>query len=406
MIEPDPPTTDSTPATQWGEVVPASRPTPIPMAIRIAIFGFGIVVPIVCHLLTLNHPPSPPEWQSGALRHKLGYLLSGRCGWPMFPLLGFAMFCLGMVTIVEKQAAKGWVRFGVFTGVLVTVWYLFAFSLSFGGVFLGPIGLLLGAGIFLLVIYGIYLACTIIKNNEDKGIVALVFLFGGIILVSSFVWGFEGLTALFIIPFFVSLILSTPLAFLVYLGMSIRIIRIYREDLRYSIAELMGAVTWLAMFFAAIRATITNSLAEYAQLPLEPPEGCYIATAAANGHPAIVGSHRLSAVMGQPVFVNQQLTTFKAAELVLRAISPGSHRAFRFVYNRIGPPLAAMLGSRLLASLAYLSLKPAEWLCWLTLRILLGRDNLHRTINLYLDRAAAALARQSQKQTPSEQTHA
>ena len=85
--------------------------------------------------------------------------------------------------------------------------------------------------------------------------------------------------------------------------------------------------------------------------------------------------------------VNAQLATFKAAELTLRAISPNGHRVFRFFYDRIGPRAAKMLCGPLLATAAYLCLKPAEWLCRIALRMLLGRKTFRLALQLYHLRA-------------------
>ena len=401
MFEPDHETVDSD-TTELpvpigeGELVSASGMKPLLTPERIAIFAFCVVGPIVFHLAILAGGLSiMVDWQSGNLREKFGFLLRGGCGWPMFPLLGFSIFCLSKVGFDERQTTKRWVRFGVFTGVPITAWYLFAFCLLFGG-FVGLIGWLLAAGIFLTCTYGLYLGIKFLLSEDDVWLIALGFVCFVVVVGLAI----SDLIGFLLLPFIIPLVLSTPLAFLVYLGMSIRIFVKHRAELRFSIAELMAGMTWLGVFFGAARAAITMSLAEYAKLPLEPPQGCYVATAAAQGYPAIVKSSKLPAMKGQSVFVNQQLTTFKTAELTLRASFPAAHRAFRFIYNRVGPPLAAMLSTPMLATLAYLSLKPAEWMCWLCLRILLGGRTLRRTKNLYFERAAVVANSRSHENLP------
>ena len=48
------------------------------------------------------------------------------------------------------------------------------------------------------------------------------------------------------------------------------------------------------------------------------------------------------------------------------------HRPLRGLYDRVGPSLAAGLTSPWLADLAYVALKPLEWMaagiCWVSLR--------------------------------------
>ena len=354
-----------------------------PLAVSIVIWTYGVVVPIFCHLLTIKDPPQAPEWQSGELSDKLGFVLSGPCGWPMYPLLGFAIYCLSRVMINEGNASKRWIRFGVISGIPVTAWYLFAFGEGVVGAF----KLLFAATVGVAIVVGLYLGYRLLlQKYDDKNVNGVVFVSLGLLLAIS---GIATHGAMFFAPFIISLVFSTPLAFLVYLGMSIRLLRAHRFD-RFSIAELLGGMTWLGALLGALRASIMLSIAEYSKLPLEPPEGCYIATAAAKGYPAIVGSQQLPAVAGEPVFVNAQLTTFKTAELALRAVFPFAHRTLRFFYNRIGPRLAAVLGSPVAASLAYLTLKPAEWFCRFGLRMMLGRKTLAKASRLYFDRAKAA----------------
>lgn len=345
-------------------------------------------MPFICHLLTSLGPPEAAEWQSGALSDKLSFVLCFQCGWPMLPLLAFAMFCLAQVLLDEKQAAKSWVRFGVFTGMPITAWYIFVFGRASA---VGFFWLLVGGLTTVAVAYGLWCGLSKLRQKiPEQRQATTVFVIVIVLILLSFLAGVGGPIGLLLLPVFLSFALATPLAFLAYLGMSIRIVRMYGSDLRFSMAELLAGMTWLGLLFAAIRQSIELSFAQYSQLPLEPPEGCYVATAAAQGYPAIVGSHQLLAVDKQPVFVNRQLTTFKIAELTLRAISPVAHRVFRFVYNCLGPRLAALLSFPLAATLAYLSLKPAEWVCRLTLRILLGRKLLQQASNLYFDRVKAA----------------
>ena len=363
---------------------------PVPFAkslnARTGLAIYGIFVPIVCHFSTINHAPSPADWQSGQLTAKLSFVLSGECGWPIFPFLIFAMVCLAMVIRNETWAfAKPWVRFGIFSGVIVCGWYLLAFSVTAMGGIHTLIGLLIGAIAWLLVVHGsIWFLPTMIYLFDSNAILRGIVLVGGTLLLTITVVSGGLLLGL---PLIFILLLSTPLAFLSYLGVSIRIFKLHNSTRRFTIAQLMAWVTWLVVFMSALRQTIELSFAKYAQLPLEPSSECYVATAVANGYPRIVGSERLPTTTGQPMVVNAQLANFKAAELTLRAISPNGHRVFRFFYDRLGPCAAKMLRGRLLATAAYLCLKPAEWLCRITLRTLLGRKTLRLAQQMYHMRA-------------------
>ena len=61
-------------------------------------------------------------------------------------------------------------------------------------------------------------------------------------------------------------------------------------------------------------------------------------------------------------------------ELTLLALAPRTHHLLRRTYNSIGPRLAAVTIRPLAADLAYVALKPAEWIAWLALSVMLGPE--------------------------------
>ena len=75
--------------------------------------------------------------------------------------------------------------------------------------------------------------------------------------------------------------------------------------------------------------------------------------------------------IGHKGVTNRQLLRFKLAEIALAAIAPNVHWLLRLAYNSIGPPLAGRMNHPLVADLAYLALKPAEWCSYVFVRILL-----------------------------------
>ena len=355
--------------------------------VRIGLGFYGILLPIACNLIALGGLPEQPEWQSGEFSDKLGFVLQGQCGWPIFPFLIFAMVCLGVVIRNEANAfAKAWVRIGIFSGVFVCGWYLFAFSVSLMGGWVAMIGLTLVAAFWLVVFHGVIWVLQAQSTRWDWLPAAVTIAVIGLIFTCLVIAGIDGPFAIIGLPIMGALIFSTPLAFLVYLGASIRILTLHTPARRFTLSQLMIWVTWFATFVSAVRSTIKLSYEEYLKLPLEPPDNCYVATAASKGYPGMVGSQNLPAFADQSVVVNQQLATFKAAELALRAVWPSGHRAFRYFYNRLGPRAAAMLRGPLIATAAYLSLKPAEWLCGIVLRTLLGRETFQLSKKLYLGR--------------------
>ncbi len=124
----------------------------------------------------------------------------------------------------------------------------------------------------------------------------------------------------------------------------------------------MCLLTWLGTYLGTLRISVTRAIEQYAQLPPTPPKNCYVCTAAARGHPALVGSHRWTAPDGTAMAVNWQMRRLKAAEVALAAAAPLLHSALRDAYDCVGPRLATALSHGWAADLAYLSLKPAEWL--------------------------------------------
>jgi len=188
--------------------------------------------------------------------------------------------------------------------------------------------------------------------------------------------------AIVVFPWFMCLFLGGPAALFVYAGTSIYLWRNTGDNhWRFSLARLMGVFTRIAAYFGAWRYSHNLMLVQYAQLPTEDPN-CYVCTAAARGHSRLVRSQSI-ATSTATFAANDQMRTLKAAELLLRHLTPCGHRLLRQVYNRLGPPLARRLSHPIAADTAYLSLKPAEWLaCGLLYLLLPNRaavvDRLYR----------------------------
>jgi hypothetical protein len=200
-----------------------------------------------------------------------------------------------------------------------------------------------------LVLYGVCILVAAQQSNEAFGEV-----------LSWPLWMLMGL-------YFISLFCAPAWALGVYLGMGLRLAWRYPRAPRYRLMQLMAVVTWLGAFFAACRWAVERSLAEYAKLPVTNPGRCYVASAAAQGHPWLVGSWPALTADSVVVRINRQLQVLKVGELALRGWLPRVHRLARAVYDVLGPPVARRLDRPWLADLAYLSLKPAEWAVWAAL---------------------------------------
>jgi hypothetical protein len=140
-------------------------------------------------------------------------------------------------------------------------------------------------------------------------------------------------------------------------------------------------VAWLAAYAVAWRYDILKMYELYAALPPQPPPDCYIATAATQGHPRVVGSRLVQRADGKSMQVNGQLQVLKFAEQALLAVNPRWHTALRRIYDVVGKSLARRIRSPFLADIAYLLLKPFEWLArWLLKMIIPEIDALTEKI--------------------------
>jgi hypothetical protein len=153
---------------------------------------------------------------------------------------------------------------------------------------------------------------------------------------------------------------------------------------RFSLAQLFLVFGWLSLHLGAWRISFILMLREYAALPLSPPPQCFICAAVATGHPRVVRSEEYLDPNGTAFRVNDQLRFLKGFELLLASLSPRLHRLCRWVYDRVGPRLAATLWHPLLADLGYAILKPAEWAARVCLALVIPGElrlvrNIYRT---------------------------
>ncbi len=362
---------------------------------RLALLFAGVVLPPFC--FGVGYPDSP-TWQSGNLDAYAKLLLArGPCV-ALYPFLLYNMTCMTLLIFAPERFLKKFiVRLGIYTGVLLAVqyWVLFAIALT-DGTHVAAFVFGLAATAF----------CSALAATIAWGLVAVIYAlaraFGWKLLwavavllpvgvaLESMMWahprhslflGFLGSGC------FVCLFCATPWAVMAYTEMAIYVSRRSGvRRLRFSLAQLLGVITWLAAYLGAWRTSLIWMLQEYAKLPTTAPDDCYVCTAAARGHRRLVRGEARLLPGGKLTRVNDQMRYLKAAELLLASVSPAGHRECRRIYDRIGPLLAAILVYPVLADAAYLSLKPGEWLCRAGLALLLGG---HRDLvrNLYRGRS-------------------
>jgi hypothetical protein len=199
---------------------------------------------------------------------------------------------------------------------------------------------------------------VVIRSTAQSALwVMLGYLTGAIISDVCLVWALLCATPmlLYVWPFVVPVGVA-----IYYTTVSLRMLR--ERPLSFQTKWLTFCIN--APFWVA---SIWQSFRTYDQLPDEPPS-CFVVTAASRGHPSLVGPFTQITRRGQLRMVNDQLLTFWELEKTWSQRSPRSHRLFRCLYNRLGPRLASCLKNPWLADLAYLCLKPLEWLARRALR--------------------------------------
>jgi len=124
----------------------------------------------------------------------------------------------------------------------------------------------------------------------------------------------------------------------------------------------LGAKTYIIALLGSLPLwwlSVILSKKHYVSLPDNPPS-CFIVTSALGGHEGLVGPFSLISRDGVVRIANQQLLTFWQFEAIWQDRSPGSHRTFRRIYNRIGPIVAHRIKTTFAADVVYLLIKPFE----------------------------------------------
>jgi hypothetical protein len=147
-------------------------------------------------------------------------------------------------------------------------------------------------------------------------------------------------------------------------------------------ATRLGEWKYLKAFIGSVPFWIGSlgwSWKTYQNLPDNPPS-CFVVTAASRGHRKIVGPFIQLTRRGHCRFANRQLATFWQFEAMWSAFAPASHRAFRNVYNRVGPVLARKVNSPWRADFVHVALRPAELMARLALRVI-GKNGKEQNEN-------------------------
>ena len=296
-----------------------------------------------------------PEWQSGDLDAYLTLLLQPEASLLFLVLLGYSILCY-ILLLVNPDRFAGFfaVRFGVYAGVVLALQFTVLLGMY---LFNTPNSL----AILLVWFFPLYVP-RLYRSSVAKWFARFIRPWMIAVVLIAYIVIAYFIQEQAILPVFLVLmgiIASAPFwSLLIAIQASVWLFKNHEVDI--TLPRGLGFTAWVAAYAAAWRYDILKMYEMYAELPLVPP-ACYIATAAAQGHPRFVGSRTVQLAGGRSMQVNRQLQVFKCAELALMAVAPNAHNVLRRTYDLIGKPLARTIHRPLLADAAYLLLKPFEW---------------------------------------------
>lgn len=304
-----------------------------------------------------------PFWQSGRLSDYIALSLLSKASWVFYPLIIYSSGCyLTLLIAPIRYAEKRVVRLGIYTGTLL------AFQYSILTLLFNPTAAVLmwGAPFVWVFLYRLS-----IKKWKTEAVYKAFFVITITLLF------FAGSASFILVAF------SAPFwCFLLAFRASVWLFKNYETKL--TLQHGFGFITWIVVYIAAWRYDILKMFELYATLPTKPPPDCYIATAAARGHPQFVHSKTVQCADGKSMQVNGQLQVLKCLELALMAINPRLHKFLRRIYDVLGRSLACGIYNPFVADVAYLLLKPFEWLAELSLKTIISDiDSISKEIYIH-----------------------
>ena len=319
------------------------------------LFGLFIVVAPIFNFSFVEL--MKPEWQDGKLTSYIYLSLLPEASWVFFLLLLYAILSyLLLLWDTEKFASSFMIRLGIYGGTLLALQYsILSFISTFSpSLLILAVLLAYGAPLILPKLY-LWLRPQWDKLFKWNRFVAIAIL---LVLIVLMLLGFFYVLAIFGIaaPFW---------SFLLALQTTRWLLKYYETS--FSFTKGFGIFAWFSAYAFALRFNILKMFELYNALPTSPPD-CYIATAAAKGHPRFVGSQEVRLANGKSMRVNRQLQRLKALEIALMGVSAPSHRMMRRIYDVLGKWLAMRIQNPLLADMAYLILVPIELLSFFVLK--------------------------------------
>ncbi|MGO8690268.1 MAG: hypothetical protein ACLQLG_11590 [Thermoguttaceae bacterium] len=251
-----------TPAPEEAAAHDAAAPHPAigqSRLVRAPLFFAGVLLPVVSFLLVNLNLPGP---RLGGLS---GHLLMYPASAALSPLLLYSMISMGLVVFQPGQCGNNnFVRFGIFSGVLIAAEYCAILHSAFWH---GP-GALAYEAVFLAVsAVGVLVPMGIlwldIRMARKFGLAYISLTLASIVGVLVVLTGETALIAV-AVP---CLGFSTAWAFAAYGFVSIRLIGAAPPPrFRYSLAQLLAVTTWFAAHCAAWRCAFLWVLHQYQQV--------------------------------------------------------------------------------------------------------------------------------------------
>lgn len=322
--------------------------------VRFGCFVGGIVYPIVG--LLFNASPGmelvPVDWQNGQPLAWVSLATMPSVCLPLLPFLLAGWAAMAFAVFSPHQARETWFTWpGLASGFLMGLTYTAIVSVGLAD---GNPALVAGEFARQVTIGGIgtcaAFACLagfdLLPRASSLGLGAVMFLLcAGIVFAIVF-----SPAPLLAVP-----ILGVPYAAPVSVGAFVAAgLVVWQteptsgQSTRWALVAVacgllivLNALAWLPTRLLAARA--------YARLPTQQPEYCFVATAARRSAWSERTNHR-------------QLRTLRAFESLLATRVPTGHKVLRQIYNDTGPCLASGIGSPQVAAVAWLALKPVEWL--------------------------------------------
>ena len=363
------------------ESLPTYVPTLVPWntsltwQLRLKFFLTGVLFPMIClTVIGAGYGSGSLEapWQSGRLVHYIAVLTGRPTIFVFWPLLFFSFFCLSRWCFNPLKHNSFWIQIGLVTGVIQSM--VFSILLFFMS---GPVSQIMALFIGPLLALIVFLIDLAIRKKLVTRRFSIKYLIGLTTLVSASLALImaAGVTPVAIAQgalgyLFVGLLLiigsATTLGFITFCRVCFASFFIAKQNGRSSglIPQILGWLAWLGAYGSTWKAALDLMMIEYLKLPTTDPN-CSVSSAAANGHPELVGSFELDPTQTGKVTgkINRQMQRLKFLEFALATSLPSMHCLIRRIYNRFGPAVALVCRANIwFSDLTFLFLKPLEWI--------------------------------------------